>query len=180
MNRKSLLDYVALYTEKLNDIQESISTLATSPAIAPSVMANGLYHVLVESRLSEHCNDASLILRTLSELVDGTPPQWVDNRREKDLMAAQGTSLLARHRWGFQGWFDSTRLGLTILDHMKLLGECTNSNSRKPSLDLMQGSIVFIRMAEAVEAILWGLIQDKSDSGTEVEIHEREVIVIQD
>jgi hypothetical protein len=77
-NRKYIPDYSVLYSERI----ERISTAIRAFDARLSGAFDGLYNTLVESRLSENCNDASLILRQLSELVaNGWPQQYADGNK---------------------------------------------------------------------------------------------------
>ena len=112
----------------------------------------------MESRLSEHCNDACLILAKLAELVGNRWPPRYDSENEQCLGSVMlKTQLLVGGYWVSEGWFGSEQLRGIILNSMECLGRCIRRGHSRymGTLDLEQASRVFVEMAELLEILLW-------------------------
>ncbi|GKT55869.1 hypothetical protein ColTof4_11716 [Colletotrichum tofieldiae] len=76
-------EYLELYSQKLVDIKNCVSRL---------ISTNQCYELLLDSDLSEKCNDASLILRQIHRLKERGWPKFVAEQNEAALREAAATT----------------------------------------------------------------------------------------
>ncbi|KAH8661149.1 hypothetical protein BGZ61DRAFT_564021 [Ilyonectria robusta] len=117
----------------------------------------------MNSRLSEHCNDESLMLDKLSELVDaGWSPRYDEENENALTWLMLNTQSLSQTSQYSGSWLGSARLRTTILGGIESLSQCIlTAYGQNMSLDLEQASKVFIETAEALETILWDILQEE-------------------
>lgn len=143
--------YDALYSERLELICNAIESFEAS-SLGTS---GGLYHTLVESRLSQNCNDASLILQRLTELLP-------DANRFSLTDIALNTYQLILYAQENNGWRQNGKLESIISTGLKSLDNCIWAISRGDlRLRFAEASGVFHGMAIALEDLLWDLSQER-------------------
>lgn len=118
------------------------------------------YDGLLQTGLSELFNDASLCLREMDRLRNGVTSEWAARKDDEALRQATRytNSLLEGHWHGGEGWFGSAEIRNFLLESLDSIGQCyliTSVNG--PIVDLQTASLAFLKIAEAIELILWKL-----------------------
>jgi hypothetical protein len=109
------------------------------------------YNNLLESGL-RHCNDASLVLRKMSELEGST---WSNFRQIEQgciRQAATDTLSCAKRRWESLEWYENKLQRVIDLDGIASVRACL---SPARDHDLWEASMAWLNMAVALEAIMW-------------------------
>lgn len=170
-SKKYLPYYGELYSKILKEIRTIITSISGSVGDASLTNSRpaGIYDGLLGSSLSEQCNDASLVLRTMLRLKGIGWPQYFDKKNGDVLrQAASDTLLLTGQRWDSQGWFGNRRLKITVQDGIASVGRCvTTTGGKGPelALDLNLACAAFLKLAEALEVLLWDLLRLESSEG---------------
>ncbi|KAI5468174.1 hypothetical protein BGZ63DRAFT_460035 [Mariannaea sp. PMI_226] len=159
-SRKFIPDYSSLYSNRMEIIRSTICNIASEPGDTDS---NTLYSSLMNSRLSELCNDAGLILARLARLdEDGDE----DEDEDEDKSALDSVLLeitqLSDSLPDSNGWFGCVQLRKTISGGIKSANESILMQyGERIELDLERASNAFIEMAEGLERILWDIMQNE-------------------
>ncbi|KAH8891465.1 hypothetical protein GQ53DRAFT_806457 [Thozetella sp. PMI_491] len=108
--RKSWNDFALLYSEKLEALDATITSISRPPDDT-SWTALDLYDSLLGSGLTTQCNDTSLVLRKMHSLEEAGRPLAYDEVNRKALhQAAEETFQLVTKSWDTRGWFGNTGL----------------------------------------------------------------------
>ncbi|KAK2590904.1 hypothetical protein QQS21_011402 [Conoideocrella luteorostrata] len=164
-NTRFFSDYQELYSDKLLEIRKQVTALLHSSASEPSLQA-GIYDELLDSRLSEKCSDASLILREMARLQH---KGWSDKIAWKNEAAlkeasADTKSLVEEILRALKG-SRATQLA-------KVISQCATSISGKVkdkrgtkgiyyALDLDGACVDFLSLAKRIETLLLRLLEEK-------------------
>lgn len=123
-----------------------------------------MYNNLLECGLSGLCNNASLVLRKMSELECGTwPPQFEERNMNALRQAATDTLSFTKEPWTVQKWRDNRPRKVTVLDGITLVRACVSPASNGVfKLDLRKASKAWLNVAVVLEAILGNMQQSKN------------------
>ncbi|KAI0487615.1 hypothetical protein F4859DRAFT_465688 [Xylaria cf. heliscus] len=152
---RHLHDYTPVYSTIQEDFLRSVARIESSEAQE----THNMYHTLLESRLSYRCNDASVILRRMSELSRRAwpGPCGARNRQCVSDVASDARRLLGRFiekplRTRNRRLRDIFQVG------MANLSACFTSDDSLAMLDLEMLADVFLQMAFSVEEMLGDLL----------------------
>jgi hypothetical protein len=116
-----------------------------------------VYKDLLESRLSEDCNDTSLVLRKMFEL-EGKEWRVYFDKQNRDALCQTVTNTLkfTRASRASQKWLDDQPLIIAILSGIASVDAClSRASDGVVELDLWKASMAFLKMAVDLEEILW-------------------------
>ncbi|KAL0929716.1 uncharacterized protein CTRU02_215358 [Colletotrichum truncatum] len=154
-------EYQVLYSEALLDIRTCVSRL---------VSTDQQYEVLLNSGLSEKCNDASLILGQMHRLKKRGWPDSVAWKNEAALREAGAeTDLFVAKTTQAVGAASKNKPLVKILrQNLKNISDLVTTVSTRPrkQFDLNVGDAVaaFLQLAVDVETLLLDLLQKKEDA----------------
>ncbi|KAK1984905.1 hypothetical protein LZ30DRAFT_710210 [Colletotrichum cereale] len=160
---KYIPEYQELYSEKLDDIGMCVSRL---------VSTKQGYGVLVDSDLSEKCNDASLILRQMHRLQKRGWPESVAWKNEAALKQAAADTyrftidtyqFVKRPETKASRPLNETPLAKTLRQNLELIFQRVTVVRRDKDYDLNLGGAAndFLELAVNIETLLLNLLSEK-------------------
>ncbi|GJC77457.1 hypothetical protein ColLi_00295 [Colletotrichum liriopes] len=155
-------EYLELYSQKLVDIKNCVSRL---------ISTNQCYELLLDSDLSEKCNDASLILRQIHRLKERGWPKFVAEQNEAALREAAATT----YRFAIDTYHFVKRptkaaespndkpLVKTLRQNLDLIFKRVTvvQPRREYDLDVGGAAAAFLELAVDIETLLLNLMLEK-------------------
>lgn len=157
---KYIPDYVRLYTDNLEIIHKTITSLAYTSAHEGS-----LYDELLRKRLTEACNDTSLILRQMARLERKGWAKKYDSWNQRELATAARKSLhFVLRKWELQGTLANRRFVAVVQKCTAELQQCVTStngqNGKEHTLGLDGACKAFLDLAVGLESLMGDLLDE--------------------
>ncbi|KAI1272697.1 hypothetical protein F5Y07DRAFT_379237 [Xylaria sp. FL0933] len=152
---RNIADYAQIYTTIQQEFFSSIKKIENTQGQA----SGGIYDDILASRLSYKCNDASVVLRKVSELHSNgsLQTQAAANRRGLSEISSGVRHLIGSFtKQPLQA--QSLRLKDVVTVGMRNLGACFSDESSNATFDLEMMADVFLQMAHSIEDILGDLL----------------------
>ena len=163
-NTKYLPYYQELYCDKLSSIHSRVKSISLE-LITGTIPTTTFYKTLLSSGLSETCNDATLILRQMSDLQQKGWPDSVAWKNKAALgKAASCTDRFTKDLLRATGPVKHTQFAKIIQEGGGILLESVTRGSGrrfKDVLDFNKAWNAFLKMATKVETLLMDLLLEE-------------------
>jgi hypothetical protein len=146
--------FAASYVHVMNDMKKTIVWIARSGQDV------GDYDGLLDSRLSEYCNDASLILGELSRLKGkGWPASYTKTNTGALARVAERTLYVASGTYDQAGWLGTPALKRGVNDMLKRIERAVSrTDDGGIEINLDQAKAHFLALACQIESLLGALL----------------------
>ncbi|EEY18661.1 predicted protein [Verticillium alfalfae VaMs.102] len=158
-----------MYSDTLLDLKVGITSLLANPDMAKESPEKP-YRVLLESGLSETCNDLALILTQISRCVERGWPESVAWKNEASLRALSSDTLLlsemvlkAAKKAERTGFAEIAVVGMKIIARIDKKGRDKDA-AYKYGMDPNELRKNFTKMAMHIESLLLDLLEKKEDA----------------
>jgi hypothetical protein len=152
--RKYITHFAASYIHVMNDMKKTIAWIASSGQDV------GDYDGLLDSRLSEYCNDASLILGELSRLKGkGWPASYNETNTGALARVAEKTLFVASGSYDQAGWLGMPDFKRRVNDMLRRIERAVSrSVDGDVEINLNQAKAHFLALACLIESQLETLL----------------------